>query len=226
MNNLTIWLLFMFICPSFVLLAYRFFGKEGLYTSIAMSIVIANIQVIKIIEIGGITITLGNILYGSIFLSTDILSEIYGKKSAKKGVMVGFFTMILAALYMQIAIMFKPSPEDFIQPHMIAMFSFMPRIIFASLIAYLLSQMHDVWAFNFCKKLTKGKHLWLRNNLSTIVSQLIDSLIFATIAFYGVFSLNVFWQILITTYILKLFISLFDTPFLYFAKYLIKDKIN
>jgi queuosine precursor transporter len=224
MNNLIIWLLFLIICPSFVLIAYRLFGKAGLYSFIAMSIILANIQVIKIIEISGITITLGNILYGSIFLATDILSELYGKKEARKGVMIGFFVMIVALLFMQIALMYTPSPEDFIQPHLEAIFFFMPRIVFASLIAYLISQIHDVWAFEFWKKKTKGKHLWLRNNLSTIVSQFIDSLIFATIAFYGVFSLNIFWQILITTYLLKLFIAICDTPFLYFAKYVIKGK--
>jgi len=212
----------MFIDLSLVILAFKLFGKTGLYITIAMSIILANIQVIKIIEIFGITITLGNILYGSIFLSTDLLSEFYGKKAARKGVWIGFFVIIVAMIYMQISLMFKPSPDDFIQPHMEAIFSFFPRIILASMVAYLISQMHDVWAYHFWKKKTKGKYLWVRNNASTLISQLIDSVIFCAIAFLGVFPMPVFWQILITTYIFKLIVGVVDTPFIYFAKYISK----
>lgn len=222
MDNLILWIIFMLVDLSLVILAFKLFGKVGLYITIAMSIILANIQVIKIIDIFGITITLGNILYGSIFLATDLLSEFYGKKDARKGVWIGFFVMIVATIYMQFAIMFKPSVDDFIQPHMVAMFSFFPRIVFASMVAYLMSQMHDVWAFNFWKKKTKGKYLWIRNNASTVVSQLIDSAIFCTIAFLGVFSRSIFFQILITTYIFKVIVAAVDTPFIYLAKRLIK----
>lgn len=222
MDNLILWIIFMLVDLSLVILAFKLFGKVGLYITIAMSIILANIQVIKIIDIFGITITLGNVLYGSIFLATDLLSEFYGKKDARKGVWIGFFVMIVATIYMQFAIMFKPSVDDFIQPHMVAMFSFFPRIVFASMVAYLMSQMHDVWAFNFWKKKTKGKYLWIRNNASTVVSQLIDSAIFCTIAFLGVFSGSIFFQILITTYIFKVIVAAVDTPFIYLAKRLIK----
>lgn len=222
MDNLILWIIFMLVDLSLVILAFKLFGKVGLYITIAMSIILANIQVIKIIDIFGITITLGNVLYGSIFLATDLLSEFYGKKDARKGVWIGFFVMIVATIYMQFAIMFKPSVDDFIQPHMVAMFSFFPRIVFASMVAYLMSQMHDVWAFNFWKKKTKGKYLWIRNNASTVVSQLIDSAIFCTIAFLGVFSRSIFFQILITTYIFKVIVAAVDTPFIYLAKRLIK----
>jgi len=222
MNNLILWIIFMLVDLSLVILAFKLFGKIGLYTTIAMSIILANIQVIKVIDIFGITITLGNVLYGSIFLATDLLSEFYGKKDARKGVWIGFFVIIVATIYMQFALMFKPSVDDFIQPHMEAIFSFFPRIVFASMVAYLISQMHDVWAFNYWKKKTKGKYLWVRNNASTLVSQLIDSAIFCTIAFLGVFSGSIFFQILITTYIFKVVVAAVDTPFIYLAKHLIK----
>ena len=224
MDNLILWILFMFFDLSMVLVAYRFFGKNGLYATIVMSIIVANIQVIKLVDIAGITVTLGNILYGSIFLSTDMLSEFYGKKAAKKGVWLGFFTIIVATAYMQIALAFKPAADDFVQPHLIGIFSFLPRIVFASLIAYIISQHHDVWAYNFWKKKTKGKLLWVRNNASTLISQLIDSVIFSFIAFWGVFPMHIFIQILITTYVFKMIVAMIDTPFLYYAKYILGKK--
>lgn len=222
MDNLILWLLFMIIDLSMVLIAYKLFGKIGLYATIVMSIIIANIQVLKLVNMLGFTVTLGNILYGSIFFSTDLLSEFHGKKAAKKAVWLGFFALIITTIYMQIALLFKPAAEDFIQPHLVGIFSFFPRIVLASLIAYLISQHHDIWAFHFWKKLTKGKHLWLRNNASTLVSQLIDSVIFSFIAFWGLFSFDVFLQILITTYVFKLFVAVIDTPFMYFAKLIYK----
>ncbi|MCK5283770.1 MAG: queuosine precursor transporter [Nanoarchaeota archaeon] len=222
MDNLTLWVLFMLVDLSMVLIAFKLFGRIGLYGMIVMSIIISQIQVLKIVEIFGYVATLGNILYGSIFFATDLLSEFYGKKDAKKAVWLGFFTMVLATLYMQIALIFKPSMEDFIQPHLMGIFGLVPRIVFASLIAYLISQYHDVWAFHFWKRFTKGKHLWLRNNASTLVSQLIDSVIFTLIAFVGMFEGDVLLQIFITTYLFKVIVAVIDTPFMYYAKFVLK----
>jgi queuosine precursor transporter len=224
MINILLWIAFMVLGLSVVLASYWFFGKSGLYASIAISIILANIQVAKLVELFGITVTMGNILYGSIFFSTDLLSEFHGKKAAKKGVWIGFFALAVAMIYMQIALLFKPAAEDFIQPHLVAVFSLFPRIAFASLIAYIISQQHDVWAFNFWKKKTNGHHLWLRNNASTLASQIIDSVIFTTLAFWGVFSGSVFLQILLTTYIFKLIVAITDTPFIYLAKHLMQNK--
>ena len=224
MNNVILWIIFMLIDLSAVLLAYKLFGKNGLYAIIAMSIIVCNIQVLKLVDMFGFAVTLGNILYGSIFFATDMLSEFHGKKAAKKGVWIGFFVIILATIYMQFALMFSPNADDFAQPHLQAIFSLMPRIVFGSLVAYLLSQTHDVWAFHFWKKKTKDKQLWIRNNASTMISQLIDSAVFCFIAFYGQFPIEIFWQILWTTYLFKLIVALIDTPLMYLAKYvLFKD---
>jgi len=90
------------------------------------------------------------------------------------------------------------------------------RIVLASFIAYILAQNHDVWAYDYLKKLTKGKHLWLRNNASTWVSQTIDTIVFVTIAFYGVFPIwNMIWGIVF----LKVIIAAIDTPFLYLIRW-------
>ena len=215
--NEVLWIIFVIFDLTIAVLIYKKFGRLGLYGLIVMDIILCNIQVIKQINMFGLSATLGNLLYASIFFATDLLNEVYGRKEAQRAVVFGFIFLVLSMVVMQIALMFKPNESDFIQPALVQIFSFFPRIVIASLIAYLISQFHDVWAFNFWKKLTNKKYLWLRNNLSTMVSQLIDSLIFCVIAFWGKFPTNVFIEIVLTTYIFKWIIAAADTPFLYWA---------
>ena len=202
-----------------ILFSYRFFGKTGLYIWIPLAVIIANIQVVKTVELFGLTATLGNIVYATSFLATDILSENYGKNEARKAVFIGFFSLILMTLLMNLALYFEPHASDFAQESLVTIFGLMPRIALASLAAYGVAQLHDVWAYNFWKMKKPGKkYLWLRNNMSTMVSQAMDSVIFTGIAFWGVFPGDVLVQILITTYIFKWVVALLDTPFLYIAK--------
>ncbi|MGE4298838.1 MAG: queuosine precursor transporter [Desulfovibrionaceae bacterium] len=218
MPNELLWFAFMTLDLTMVLVLFRFFGKTGLYAIIVFNLILCNIQVLKTVELFGFVTTLGNILYASIFLATDLLGEFYGKKSARKGVLLGFITLLLAVAYMQIAIRFAPAPGDFAQPLFEGIFGLLPRLAAASLAAYLLSQMHDVWAYEFWKKKTEGRHLWLRNNASTVVSQAIDTVVFCSIAFIGVFPAGVWFEITCTTYLFKLVVALADTPFIYLAK--------
>ena len=219
MTNEILWLLLLLANFSAILIAYRFFGKTGLYIWIPVATILANIQVLKMIDLFTIGVTLGNITYASSFLVTDILSENYGKRSARKAVYIGFFSLSATVIIMNLALMFKPNEFDFIQESLKNIFSLLPRIAFASLVAYGISQLHDVWAYNFWKtRLPQMKFLWLRNNASTIVSQLFDSIIFTFIAFWGLLPTNEFIEILITTYMLKLIVAAIDTPFLYMAK--------
>lgn len=222
MPNEILWLIFLAVDLSFAVIAFLIWRKNGTYAMIAMSTILCNIQVLKTVQMFGFVATLGNIVYASIFFNTDILSEIYGKKAARTGVWIGFYTLVVSMVLMQLAIRFIPDTSDWVQPHLAAIFNFFPRVVVASLIAYLLSQHHDIWAFHFWKKKTNGRFLWLRNNASTMVSQLIDSVVFCFIAFWGVFETGVFIQILITTYIFKWIVAALDTPFLYLARYLIK----
>lgn len=218
MANELIWLIMAITDFLALLIVHRLFGKTGLYVAIVISIILCNIQVLKIVELFGLNATLGNILYGSIFLSTDILSEKYGKKEARKGVWIGFYALIFTAVIMQMALKFKPAPDDFIDPALQQIFGFLPRVALASIIAYVLSQLHDVWLFHILKSKTRGRYLWLRNNLTTMASQLIDSVIFCFIAFWGVFPTDVFVEILLTTYFVKWGVAFIDTPFIYLAK--------
>ncbi len=216
--NSLLWVGFILLDLGLVILIYRFFGKTGLYVVIVASIITANIQVVKTVEVFGFVATLGNVLYGSIFFATDILSEVYGRKAARRGVWLGFIGMLLMALWMQIGLRFIPHASDFAQGSLSTIFGLMPRIAAGSMVAYLVSQHHDIWAFLYWKKRTKGRLLWLRNNASTMVSQAIDSIIFCSIALWGLYDTNIWLQILVSTYVMKLIVAAIDTPFLYLAK--------
>lgn len=226
LSNESLWLLLLLANFSAILLAYRFFGKLGLYIWIPIATILANIQVLKMVDLLSVGVTLGNITYASSFLVTDILSENYGEKSAKKAVFIGFFSLTATVIIMQIALMFKPNEFDFIQDSLKNIFAILPRIALASLIAYGVSQLHDVWAYKLWRNLFPGVNfLWLRNNASTMISQLIDSVLFTSIAFWGLLPKSEFIQILVTTYVLKLIVAVVDTPFLYLARSMFNRKM-
>ncbi len=178
----------------------------------------ANIQVTKLIEILGLTATLGNAIYGSIFLVTD--NEKYGQKEAKKAVWLGFMSLLMMTLIMQVVLQFQPSPDDFTQSSLETIFGLIPRIALGSIIAYIISQYTDVIIFSFLRKLFPSDGaFWIRNNGSTMLSQLLDTLIFTSIAFLGELSTDIWLSIFISTYILKfLVVSIIGTPFGYMAK--------
>ncbi len=218
MNEL-LWIVMLILNFAAILVSYRLWGKTGLYVWVPLAVMIANIQVTKTIHLFGLTATLGNIVYATSFLVTDILSENYGKRDAARAVGIGFFSLIMMTLLMNLALYFVPDKSDFAQKSLSTIFSIMPRIALGSLAAYGASQLHDIWAYDFWKrKFSADRYLWMRNNFSTMVSQLIDTVIFTFIAFWGVFTGSVLLQILITTYLLKWLVALLDTPFLYVAK--------
>ncbi len=227
MQNELLWLAMLLANFLLIIFAYKLFGKWGLIMWIPVSVIVANIQVVQTVKLFGLAATLGNIVYATSFLVTDILSENYGKQEAKKAVWIGFFSLISMTLLMNLALYFKPLEGDefslITHEATSTIFKLMPRIAVASLIAYLLSQRHDVWAFHLWKKrFHKENQLWLRNNLSTMVSQLIDSSVFVFIAFYGVFETAVLFEIFITTYFLKWIVAAADTPFVYWARRIFK----
>jgi len=182
-------------------------------------VVIAAILANKIVVVGGLAMPAGVIVASSTFLITDILSEKWGRKAAQQAVWVGLYGMLLLITGLWIAIAWEPAP--FARDHAESFASVLgmtPRIIAASVIAYMVSQHHDVWAFHFWKDRFQGKHLWLRNNASTIVSQLIDTVIFITIAFYGTFPI---FTMIRDMWMVKTAVALLDTPFIYAVSWLI-----
>lgn len=217
MTNNTIWLILLVVNYGLIIAAFGFFRKQGLFIWITLASILANIQVIKTIELFGFVTTLGNIVYGTSFLATDILSECYGEKEAKKGVFIGIFSIMATTIIMQVCLWFAPHSSDTSSAALNTIFSLLPRIALASITAYLFSQNFDVWFYNYLRKKYPEK-LWLRNNLSTMTSQLLDNTIFTLMAFWGVFPVDVIVQIFATTYFMKWCVALLDTPVIYWAR--------
>ncbi|GGE56779.1 queuosine precursor transporter [Priestia taiwanensis] len=219
MSNELLGLCFLIVNFLCVVAVYRFFGVQGLFVWVGFSTVIANIQVVKTIEIFGLTATMGNVMYGTLYLVTDIMHEKYGKDAARKSVWLGFFTLVATTLIMQFALQFTPHETDIAQPAFETIFGVLPQIAAGSLLAYMISQNTDVYLYGwFKKKFPKDNQLWIRNNGSTMISQFIDTLVFTTVAFYGMFEMDVWIDIFITTYAIKWIVALADTPFVYLAK--------
>jgi len=212
------------------LTAFRF-GKMYIFILIAVYSILMNIFVLKQFTLFGFVVTGGNALYGSIFLLTDILSEHYGKKEALKSVVVGFLVSAIFVVATQVLLAFGPHEFDFAHGSLATLFSVTPRILFGSMLAYAIAQSFDVWAFDRIKRWTGNKYLFLRNNGSTIVSQLIDTLIFTAVGLTtfswlpiaGVITTEVFWSVAIATYIIKILVAFLDTPFLYLSYWVKKD---
>lgn len=200
---------------TFVILSYKFLGKTGLFLWIAIATIVSNIQTVKLVNIFGIESSLGTILYGSTFLATDILNLKYGKKEAKKTILIGFLTMIVMTVFMSLCLKYAPSSNDFAQQSLTTIFTVNIRITIASLIAFAFSQFIDTILFQKLQK--KYNKLWLSNNASTIICQIIDTIIFCTITYYGLVDIQVIFQIMISMYVFKFVIALCDTPYIYIA---------
>jgi len=196
-----------------------------LFSCIFVSLlVLSNILAVKIIEVGGLVGPAAVLVYALSFALSDTLVEIWGKEKVKYVIKVGFIASLISAIFIRMAISFPSADNWTLQQEFEMILGSNMRIVLASMVAYLVSQFHDVWSFNFWKKITGGKHLWLRNNLSTIFSQMIDTVLFIFIAFYG--SGLPIISMMIGQYTLKLIIALLDTPIVYLAVKLTKDNIN
>lgn len=209
---------------SAVLLSYRFFGKTGLYCVSAIATVLANIEVTVLINAFGMEQTLGNVLFASTFLVTDILSECEGKKAANRAVWLGVFSSLFFLLLSQSWLLYAPSENDTVHSSMQTVFSNTPRMIISSLVVYAVSQLFDVWlyhkwwAFTERKFGDKRKFLWLRNNGSTLISQILNTLLFTLFAFWGTYDAKTVISIFLSSYVIYIFTSLLDTPALYIAR--------
>lgn len=222
MFNLIWGVVFVVVNFGLFLLCYRLFGRNGLYVWIGFATVLANIQVTKTIELLGIVMTLGNTVYTSIYMATDLLNEKYGAKAARQAVWFGFFSLLASTVMMQMALVFIPQGEDIARQNQQAMqtiFGLMPRLAAGSLCAYFVSQFLDVRVYSYLKtKFSAYGQFWIRTNGSTALSQLVDSLVFCTIAFAGLYSPTVWLQILLTTYLFKFVITAASTPVMYIAR--------
>lgn len=220
MFNLLWGVLFVIVHFAFFLLCYRLFGKKGLYAWVGIATVIANIQVAKTIAMPfDIVMTLGNTMYVTLYMTSDLLNEKYGRGEARKAVWFGFFTLLMTTVIMQMALIFEPQETDMAQSSLKIIFGLMPRLALGSMTAYFISQFLDVRLYAWIRKYySASNQLWIRSNGSTMVSSFVDTLIFCTIAFAGLYDLQVWLEILFTTFIAKFLLTAVGTPILYIAR--------
>ena len=185
--------------------------------SMTISSVLAN----KIISVFGFFMPAGVLAYSVTFVCTDVINEIWGKEKARQTVIGGFIALIVVLLLVQVALFWQAAPFWKGESAFRSILGSTSRIIIASFTAYLISQFHDVHVFHLLKRLTGGRHLWLRNTVSTAVSQLIDSVLFITIAFYGTMPVG---PLIIGQWILKFAIAVLDTPIIYLAVWMLRHK--
>ena len=207
-----------------VLLWYKLFGRAGMYCFTVFATITANIEVLLLVDAFGMEMTLGNILFATTFLVTDILSETEGKQAAQKSVWVGIATSVLFILVSQSWLQYQVSANDFAFPSFRQIFSNTPRMMLASLAVYAIAQVFDVWMYHFWWGLTTRKYgdsrrfLWLRNNGSTLLSQLLIAVLFTGFAFWGIYDLPTLVSIALSSYVIFIVTSLADTPVVYLAR--------
>ena len=222
-NELLIILSFIVIYGG-VILFYRFFGRKGLLAFNVMATILANVEVLILVRAFGVEMTLGNVLFGSTFLITDILSENHSRKDANRSVIISTMCSIFFILISQMWILYTPSENDWASGSFHTIFSSTPRIVCASLAVYLVSQLTDVWLYHkwwdWCRKKfgDSKKGLWIRNNGSTMISQLLNTLLYTFLAFYGTYPIETLISIFTSSYVIYFTTSLLDTPFVYWSR--------
>ena len=223
-RNELLLILSLIVIYSSVLIWYKLFGRSGMYCFTVFATIAANIEALILIDAFGMEMTLGNILFAATFLVTDILSETDGKKSAQKAVHVGIATNILFIIISQSWLMYVPSVNDWASPSIAAVFSNTPRMMLSSLLVYVIVQNFDVWMYHFwwdwsTKRWGSSRRfLWLRNNGSTLLSQMLNTVLFTGFAFWGTYDLPTLISIAISSYVIFIVTSLADTPFIYMAR--------
>lgn len=200
-----------------VVMAVKVFGKEGLFAWIAVATILANILVPKQITLFGLNVTMGNIMFASTYLCTDILSELYGIKESKKAVHIGLLCALLYVAVSQVAIWFSPNELDVISGSMENLFAMSARVTLASVTMFYLANLADVHLFEALRKRYPNV-LWLRNNVSTIVCNCSENFLFTIAALIGVYSMGDCISIAAATCVIEMLIALCDTPFLYWAR--------
>ena len=214
------------------ILFLKVFGKGGLYAWIGICTVLANIEVTILVRAFGMDQTLGNTLFAATFLATDILSELYGKKDAGKGVLAGIFTNLTFILLSFMWVHYIPAEGDWSNEFVKGLFSNTPRMLISSLIAYVISEGIDVFLYHAWWNLTEkktGSHtkmLWFRNNFSTLISQFVNIVIFNFGAFLGLYTFKELVAITLSCYVIYVATSLLDTPFVYIARKIVSKEVK
>ena len=188
-------------------------------TALAMSfvtlLVVANIVAVKPVALGGWVLPAGTIAYPFTFLVTDTISELYGRRVAIRVVWYGFGLSAAMVVLVYVAQLLPSADFWEGQRAYETTLGSVPRVVLASMTAYLVGQHSDVIVFHHLRRVTNGRHLWLRNNASTMLSQAIDTTLFISIAFAGAVPASVLWNMMATQYLVKVGVAVVDTPIVY-----------
>ena len=225
-NQELLWLLTVVYDLGLAILLYRFFGKYGLYTAVVLGIILGNLQGGKVSELElfgySFTASMGAILYSGIYFATDVLNEKFGREEANRAVLLGFVANVAVMITLLISIQFRPSDitGSALEVHnaIATLAGYSPIFVIGSLTAYLISQTFDVWFFHKIRSYTGESKLWLRNNLSTITSQLLDTMIYQFTWVMAGMDIKTAFLIAVTKYIFKVFIAGVDTIFIYWVR--------
>lgn len=217
MNNVIL-LAEIVIVFSALIVCYRLFGKAGVIAWVGIATVLANIITAKNADIFGMSTAIGTVMFASTFLATDILTEFHSAKDARTAVYVGLFADVVLIVSTQIALLYAPSEFDYAHNAMQTLFSLNLRISVASMVMYLVANLGDIYLFNKLKVKAKGKRLWLRNNVATILCNCAENFGFIFLAFVGIYDGQTILTIALSTSIIEAIVAVCDTPFLYLAK--------
>ena len=222
-----LWVVTVFYDLLIVVSLFYFFGKNGLYIAVILGIVLGNLQGGKVSDLTvfgyTFTVSMGAIMYSGIYFATDLINEKYGRPAANEAVILGAIANVVVMLTLVLSTYYLPSEiaksSDEVHEAISILALYSPIFVIGSLSAYLISQTFDVWLFHKLKTITQGKYLWLRNNVSTLSSQALDTFIYTFVwVLAGELSFVVAFGIALTKYIFKIFIALIDTIFIYLVK--------
>ena len=224
MHNLLFLLLEYLVSALIILLALRFMKKEGAYVALTTLIIASNLGVPKLFNLFGMEVTAANMSMGMAFVIYSIITEVYGQSEGRKAVWIGFFAQFAFLSLGLVYTGYTPSQNDLAQNYLSQAFSLTPRIALGSWIAFLVSGYVAVWVYDALKGKTK---IWMRNNASTKIGQIVDNMIFVTIAFAGLVDWTTYFQIFLTTTLMEIALDYVDTWVVYIGiKFLKNDGSN
>ena len=226
-NPEALWIITVFYDLLLASLLFYFFGKDGLYLAIVLGIVLSNLQGGKVSDVvifdRTFTVSMGAIMYSGIYFATDLLSEKYGRREANRAVILGALANIAVMLTLVLSTFFLPSDvadsADEVHNAISTLAIYSPIFVIGSITAYLISQLFDVWVFHKIKSITGTRMLWLRNNLSTLLSQALDTFIYTFVwVLAGQLDFSTAAAIALSKYIFKFAIAILDTFFIYILR--------
>lgn len=208
------------VAAGLLLIAAGKLGRTWITVLVVVYAVLMNIVVRKQMTLFGLPVTGGNVLFATVFLANDVLNEHYGRRVARAAVFAGFALGLVIVVMMQFGLTYRPNEYDDAQEHLAYFFALgaYPRIVVASMVSYLLSQLLDTQLYHAIRRRTGTRRLlWLRSNASTWVAQAFDTAFFTTAGLVGIVihSWHEWWGAVVFAYLIKILVAALDTPFLY-----------